>query len=151
MIQKNKVCQGSCSRLTKIYAKNMCKSCYLKENPPKKIAKQSAAGRIKAGIDKLKMIRLHQFFLYLWDKQEDENGYCYCYETGKSMCRSIYRENSCVYSHCFPKSTYQQYAENEDNILICLPEIHAQWEVNREKTPKMLEYFNQLKEKYENG
>jgi len=76
---------------------------------------------------------------------ENEYGYIYCYETGKPMHRDVYRENLCIYSHCYPKNKYPQMAMLESNILLVLPEIHAQWEIDQKKCPKMLNYFNKLK------
>jgi len=140
----------------KIWSKSMCKSCFMQKNPPKPIKKTSAInkistkGKIKKEEKKKWLEELHNWELELWDSLEDNNGYIYCYETNKPMHRSVYRENLCVYSHCFPKSTYKKWAMKKWNILIVLPEIHDQWGSNMEKTPKMLAYFNKIKEKYGN-
>lgn len=93
---------------------------------------------------------LHQFFKKVWDKREDEDGNCYCYETGRQLPFSHFRQNTCCYSHCFPKSKYPELEFEESNILIVHPDIHAQWESNPDKTPKMKKYFENLKEKLGN-
>jgi hypothetical protein len=132
-----------------LWGKGLCSYHYKLEYPSKSIKKYSKKGleNKKAKTERTK--ERHLWFQQLFDKQKDSNGYCYCYETGKPMHESVYKMNSCIYSHCYPKSSYPQYEFNEDNVLIVLPDIHNQWGIDSSKTPKMLEYFNKLKEKYE--
>lgn len=135
-----------------IWSKKLCRFHQPKKPLSKKkssISKISAKGVIKREEKKKWLEELHKWEFDLWDKREDRNGYCYCFETGTPMHRSLYRQNLCVYSHCFPKSTHKKWAMEEWNLLIVLPQIHDQWEADSSKTPKMLKYFKEIKEKYE--
>lgn len=114
----------------------------------KAINRVSERGKQKKEDKKKWLEKLHTWEFELWDRIEDKNGYVYCYETGTPMHRSIYRDNLCVYSHCFSKSKHPELAMESWNLLVVLPEIHAQWELDNSKTPKMLAYFNEIKEKY---
>lgn len=148
---KKKICK-KCGKETYIFSKGMCKLCQPKKPLSKKkssISKISSKGIIKKEEKKKWLEELHQWEFELWDKREDKNGYCYCFETGTPMHRSLYRQNLCVYSHCFSKSTHKKWAMEEWNLLIVLPGIHNQWEADSSKTPKMLKYFKEIKQKYE--
>lgn len=154
MIKSKKVCSiDNCD--FPVYGKSLCfyhyrqqisKKSTLKRTPIKKISeKQILKNKEKATNTR----KLHEWFLSLWDKVCDENGDVRCFETGKLLKREYYMKNSCCYSHCFPKSTHSQFAMESWNVLIVHPDVHAQWELDRNKTPKMLEYYNTIKEKYE--
>ena len=136
MVVKNKICKGSCGRLTKIWKNGRCLACHNKENPPKPIKKQSAQGRIKAGLDKITTQRLHTWFNLLW---ENEPHY--------SEISGIWlgSENSSMYwHHILPKSTFPQYAEDRDNIIRLSSDEHTQVEAN----PYFYEEVNIKREKF---
>lgn len=62
----------------------------------------------------------------IWDKRCDTQGNCRCFETGKLMHRDYYRDNASIYHHLKTKSAHPDKAFDPDNIVIILPEIHAQ-------------------------
>lgn len=133
---------------TKIWSKNLCKSCFFKLNPLKSVNKITERQKEKNIIKKETTKKLHQFFLDLWDERADRNGCVRCFETDIYMSYTIYKENSICYSHQLPKSKYPEYALDKNNILIVLPNVHANWEASQESCPKMLEYTKKLKKKY---
>lgn len=94
---------------------------------------------------------LHEFFLQLWDDREDERGIINCFETGKELKRSIYRENSACYSHILPKETFDEYKMKEWNIKICEPSVHFQFSLYPEKCPKQFAEYQKLLKLHEKG
>jgi len=147
--QKEKLCKCGCGKSGFIWSKGMLKECYFKLNKPKSIKKYSEKGLEKKKLKTEITKKLHQWFLNLWDKRADKNGNIKCFETDITMSHTIYKENSCCYSHQIPKSSRPDLAFEEDNLLIVLPDIHAQWEANPQNCPKMYEYTQKLKKKYE--
>ena len=85
-------------------------------------------------------------FLEIWDSQEDEQGYCYCYETGVAMHGSIFRSNSCCYHHLLPKSKYPEFQLLKSNIVILHPDVHSQVERDISRCPKVNELTKKIKE-----
>lgn len=143
-----------------IFGKGFCKQHYpktpLKKNskPLKKsyLSKKPTEKALIAGEEKkIWLEELHNWEFALFDKQKDEKGYCYCFETGIPMHESIYKHNLCIYSHILPKGTakYKQYAMEEWNVKIVLPDYHTLFENKSKKAVKQLELEKQLKEKYE--
>lgn len=150
MIQrKTKPCKCGCGREGFLFAKGMLRDCWAKNNkkPLRKVSEKQKEKKIIKTDDTKK---LHEWFLQIWDKTENSNGYCFCFETGKPMHRSIYRNNSCCYHHPLEKSNpkYKQFRMEEWNILIVLPEIHNQIHSDIDKTPRVKNYTTQLKEKF---
>ena len=130
-----------------VWSKGLCKIHSPKtpiKSKSKPIKKYSQKGLEKKKEKTENTKKLHAWFLEVFDKRKNKNGFVYCFETGFPMHEDIYKMNSCIYSHCYPKSNFPQYAFEEWNLLLVLPQVHAQWEANREKTPKMLEYFNNI-------
>jgi hypothetical protein len=87
---------------------------------------------------------MRAFFLQIWDERQDEQGYCYCFETGTPMHRSRYRELSTVYDHVLEKHHWSEYAFCPKNIIIILPEVHFQKGDNMDFTPNVKTYRNEL-------
>lgn len=143
-----KVCTG-CNKEMYIFAKGKCKFCVTKETKPltksaiQKIKKKRAVERTK---------QMHEWFLEVWEKRKKfdpvvRGSYVECFESGKKLYSKYFKFNTCCYSHYLPKAKYRDYAFEEWNIEIVDPAIHDQWEIDKEKCPKM---FNRLKE-IENG
>lgn len=84
--------------------------------------------------------RMYEWFREIWDEREDEEGNCYCFETGRAMHGSVYRSNTCVYDHVLEKESWPQYKMVKRNIVIIHPEIHNQKGMNIDKTPKIKKY-----------
>ena len=95
--------------------------------------------------------KMYNFFLELWDEQEDVEGNCYCFETGKKMPRSVFRHLSTCYHHILPKKKYENYKYLKKNIKIILPDIHTQVEGNIEKTPRIEKYTKKLLSLHKKG
>lgn len=91
---------------------------------------------------------MHDFFRNVWDSREDENGDCYCYETGQQLPGYIYRSNTCCYHHILPKGKYPEYSLDEQNIVILHPDVHTQVESNIDKCPRVKELTDKIKRKY---
>ncbi len=89
---------------------------------------------------------MHALFKEIWDEREDEEGYCYCFETGRAMHGTKFRSNSCCYDHVLEKGkqAYPQYKMVKKNIIIVHPEVHAQKGNNISKCPKIKEYREYL-------
>ena len=149
MIRKKKNCIN-CGEASFIWSQNLCKTCFNKQNKPKPIKKVSTK-QIEKNKDKaLKTKELHSWFLEIWEKrkEKDDRGYFVrCYESGVKMYKDSYKHNSCIYSHYFPKSTYPQYALEDWNIELVLPDIHSKWEQDHSSCTKMYKKFIELKEK----
>ena len=143
---KKKICK-TCKTEQFIWKSSNCKSCSSKINPTKPIKKSYLSKKptekaLLAREKKNKWLEeLHNWEFALFDEQKDEKGCCYCFETGIPMHESIYKHNLCIYSHCYPKQKYPDLAMFKWNLLIVLPEIHSQWELDKNKTPKMKLYF----------
>jgi len=144
MIQrKKKLCKG-CNKEKYIFSKGYCQSCVPKK-PLKKITERGIEKKKKkASLTK----QLFDFYLSLWDERADKNGNVTCFETDILMSGTIYRNNICCYSHQIPKSTHPEMAFNKKNVLIVLPDVHANWEANPKSCEKMYEYTQILKDKY---
>jgi hypothetical protein len=105
--------------------------------------KQKEKNKLKSQTTK----ELHLWFLEMWDKREENDGngdrYVICFESGQKLHRSLYRKNSCCYSHLLPKAKYKHLAMVEENLVI----VHPLWH-EKHTTPKQDELRNKLKEKY---
>lgn len=104
--------------------------------------KQKERNKIKAGETE----KLHQLFKEIWDEKEDEEGCCYCFETGARMHGSTYRSNSACYDHVLEKSesAYPEYKFTKKNIIIVMPKVHQQKGKSIDYTPKIKEYREHL-------
>lgn len=92
---------------------------------------------------------MDEFFKSIWDKREDENGSCYCFETGRELPVS-FRNNRCCYHHVLAKSPYPEFKFKEWNIVILDPEIHTRVEGNIDLCPKVKTLTEKLKKEYGN-
>lgn len=85
---------------------------------------------------------IHQLFKEIWDEREDEQGNCYCFETGRTLYGTSYRNNSCCYDHVLEQGVtkYPQYTKTKKNIIIVHPDVHFTRHQDIDKTPKIKEY-----------
>lgn len=115
-----------------------------------KISEKQKERKIK---EKEKTENLHRLFREIWDEQEDEQGFCYCFETGKPLHGSIYRSNTGCYHHILEKGikSYPEYTNNKQNIVIVCPQIHQQTHKSIEKVPKIKAYREQLLSLHKEG
>lgn len=97
--------------------------------------------------------QMHTLFKEIWDEQEDEGGYCYCFETGRAMHGSTYRNNTSCYDHVLEKgkASYPQYKKVKKNIVILHPSVHMQKGVDIDKCPKLKVYREKLLQLHREG
>lgn len=149
MKTKEKPCKCGCGNSGRLFSQGMLKNCWAKNyrKPIKKISDKKKIERVQEKIDSKKM---HEWFLQVWDKTEDADGYCYCFETRTKMHRNQYRNNSCCYHHVLEKGSekYEKYKLEEWNLAIILPDVHNQVHSNIDKTPRIKILTEELKSKY---
>lgn len=107
----------------------------------KKVSKKQAEKNKEKAKETKEMFSL---FREIWDEREDEQGFCYCFESGRPLDPVQYRSNSAVYDHVLEKSMYPEYKFNKKNIIIVHPEIHQQKGSNIDKCPKIKDYREKL-------
>lgn len=90
--------------------------------------------------------RMHDWFREIWDEREDEEGNCYCYETGRVLPGKYYRSNTCCYDHVLEKSSYPQYKFIKKNIIIVHPDIHNLKGSDVDRVPRIKAYRDKLLE-----
>jgi len=142
---KKKTCAG-CGKDVLLFAKGKCKACASKDY--KKPLNKSDLQKIRDKRDADRTTKMHEWFLEVWEKRKKFDpsvggSYVQCFESGKKLYTKYYKFNTCCYSHYLPKSRYPNYGFEDWNLEIVDPEIHDQWEKDKEKCPKM---FNRLKE-----
>jgi len=131
----------------------MLKRTSLKKKPYT-IKKVSEKQKVKKELKKEQSRLRHEMFLEIWDERElEENGvrFVRCFETNRVMLRDWYMENSCCYSHTLPKNKYPQYDLCKWNVEIILPDVHANWEMNQDKFPKLKARYEELLQKHLNN
>lgn len=89
---------------------------------------------------------VHTLFKKIWDEREDEQGNCYCFETGRTLYGSTYRNLTNCYHHVLEQgqTKYPEYAKVKKNIIIVHPEVHLRTHQDIDKTPKIKEYREKL-------
>lgn len=85
---------------------------------------------------------IHQIFREIWDEREDEQGTCYCFETGRALDGPTFRSNTTCYDHVLEqgKTKFPQYAKTKRNIIIVHPDVHITRHQDIDKTPKIKKY-----------
>jgi hypothetical protein len=98
-------------------------------------------------------LEMFNLFLEIWDERQDEEGNCYCFESGKKLNRSYFRELSTCYHHVLAKSksSYPEYKLLKKNIVILHPEIHNQVENSLDRCPKIKKLKEELLELHMEG
>lgn len=91
---------------------------------------------------------LHQWFIYLWEQQMDENGYVNCFECGKPMHEDTYKTLTTCYSHILEKSKYPEHKGNPENVVIVHPDCHNLYSMKPKKAVNQYNLYLQLKKKY---
>lgn len=127
----------------------------IKKTPLKRksysIKKVSEKQKVKNELKKDQTKERHKMFLEIWDEREETdsagNKFVRCFETGKRMSRGFYRENTCVYHHCILKSARPDLDLVKENLVIILPEIHNLTHNDIDKTPKIKDFTEYLKNK----
>lgn len=110
-----------------------------KRTPLKKV---SAKGRIKREEKKELLKEDFEFYKRIWNTRVHV-----CYESGSYLGEEL---NICCFHHVLPKKKYPQYRHEDCNIVLLLPSIHNQVEMNINRCPKVKALTEELKEKYKN-
>jgi len=106
----------------------------------KPISKLSEKGKIAKEKKKEYTLKQWDLFLEIWNERPHV-----CYET----CKPIYGEPLSIYfHHCLEKNPYPEFALEKWNIVIVTGDTHSQVHSNIDKTPKIKQLTQELKEKY---
>ncbi len=117
MIRKKKNCVG-CGEASFIWSKNLCKTCFNKQNKPKPIKKVSTK-QIEKNKDKALRTKELHLFMYEWWKKQPINKCMNCdCNLPKEFC-------TWMVDHLLPKSTYKELAFNVDNFFLCCLSCHS--------------------------
>lgn len=106
----------------------------------KKIAKISKKGEEKKAKKKEYTEKQFKMFEEIWQERPH-----YCFESGQFLG---YEALSTMFHHCLYKSVYPQFALNKENIVLITPNIHQLTHISIDKTPKIKEYTQELRNKW---
>jgi len=91
---------------------------------------------------------MHQWFAHLFEYRMNSNGFVRCFECGKPMHESVYKDMSMCYSHILSKKKFPQFAGEEWNVKIVHPDCHTLYSMRPKKaTNQYNEYLKLKKEK----
>jgi hypothetical protein len=138
MIKNKKICQ-ECKKETFIWSKNLCKNCFTKINPPKKISYKSAKQKIKDIEKKEYTSKQFSMFYDIWAKRRH-----YCESCGLWLGNEPL---SIFFDHLLEKSKYEQFALMEENIFLCCYNCHSK-KTNGFPTEKHKKAIEQAKIKF---
>jgi 5-methylcytosine-specific restriction endonuclease McrA len=120
-------------------SKRLCHKCNEKAKR-KRYAKNTLRRRKKKDISKEKD---SEFYLRIWNSRPHT-----CFETGRYLGET---PSTLFFHHVLRKSTYPEFRYSEWNIVILHPDVHQQVESNMDKCPKVKQYTEELKQKYNEG
>lgn len=121
-----------------VFSKKKCK--FHQERKP--IKKVSDKGKIKMK-EKKNFTELDKlFYQRLWESPEEEYQNHYCYECGKGLSEPLIL----YFHHLIYKEHYPQFRYLVKNIAIICGDCHTQTHRDIDKTPKLKELTNNLKE-----
>lgn len=136
MIKKKKICQG-CKNETFIWSKNLCKNCFTKLNPPKKIQYKSDKQKLKDVEKKEYTNKQFKMFFDIWNKRKH-----YCESCGRWLGNEPL---SIFFDHLLEKSIHKNLALIEENIYLCCGECHTK-KTNGFPTTQHLTAINKAKQ-----
>lgn len=116
MIKKKKKCIN-CEKESYIWSKNLCKICFTRLNPTKKIQYKSAEQKIKDVEQKEYTNKQFKMFYDIWAKKRH-----YCESCGLWLGNEPL---SIFFDHLLEKSIYKEFALLEENIYLCCGECHT--------------------------
>ena len=135
MIKKKKNCEKC--EFPKIWSKNLCKNCFTKLNPPKKIQYKTAKQKVKDIAKKEYTNKQFEMFFDIWSKRRH-----YCESCGLWLGNEPL---SVFFDHLLEKSKYPEFALMENNIYLCCGECHTKRHLGY-PTPKHLTAIKEAKE-----
>ena len=116
MIKKKKKCIN-CEKESYIWSKNLCKICFTRLNPPKKIKYKSSKQNLKDVEKKEYTNKQFKMFFDIWNKRKH-----YCESCGLWLGNEPL---SIFFDHLLEKSIYKEFALLEENIYLCCGECHT--------------------------
>ena len=116
MLKNKKKCLN-CEKESYIWSKSLCKICFLKLNPPKKIQYKSAKQKLKDIEKKEYTNKQFQMFFNIWSKRRH-----YCESCGLWLGN---KPLSIFFDHLLEKSKYPEFALIENNIYLCCGKCHT--------------------------
>lgn len=90
-------------------------------------------------VDKEMVDKDRAFYQDIWNTMEIPRR---CFETGKVLPKE---PSSMMFHHILHKSSFPEFRYKKWNIVVLLPEIHAQVHMDIDKTPKVKELTLNLK------
>ena len=94
---------------------------------------------------------LHQWYMYLFETRMDNLGYVRCFECGKKMSESTYKQLSTCYSHILSKKKYPKYKGEEWNVKIVHPDCHNLYTIKPSSAENQYKEYLKLKKQIEDG
>lgn len=121
-----------------VFSKKKCK--FHQEKKP--IRKISSKGKIR--LEDKKALIEEDKILYqdIWDNPQEKYHNHYCYECGKGLSEPL----MLYFHHLLYKEHYPQFRHLIKNIAIICGDCHTQTHRDIDKTPKIKELTNNLKE-----
>lgn len=89
---------------------------------------------------------MHCWFAYLFEKRMNSEHEVCCFECGKPLHESIYKELSCCYSHILSKNIYPQFKGEEWNVKICCCDCHNLYTMQPKKAIRQYNEYIKLKQ-----
>lgn len=111
---------------------------YRTDKKPKRIKKVSSKGILRKEQKKTLIGEDKKFYLEIWIERDHV-----CFETGEYLGEEPLMT---MFHHVLEKSKYPEYRHDKWNIVLLKPEVHNQVHSNIDKTPKVKELTERLKE-----
>ena len=92
----------------------------------------------------------HRWFAYLFDERKDDENYVRCFECGKKMSESTWKELSTCYSHILSKKTFPEYKGCAWNVKIVHPDCHNLYTISPSKAINQYKEYLELLDKHYN-
>ena len=74
-----------------------------------------------------------QWYGFLFEQRMDKNKNVVCFECGKRMSETTWKELSTCYSHILSKKKYPQYKGIANNVKIVHPDCHYLYTISPSK------------------
>lgn len=92
---------------------------------------------------------MHLWFKYLFELRMNTKGFVNCYECGRPMHESVFKELTTCYSHILEKAKYEQFAGDPENVVIVHPDCHTLYTLKPEQAKRQYALLLKLREKHD--
>ena len=134
--KKKKVCKCGCGKEGFIWSQGMLKECFLRLNPPKKIAYKSAKQKVKDVAKREYTQKQFNLFYDIWTKRRHYCQSCNLWLGDEPL--------SIFFDHLLEKSKFPEFALLEENIFLCCGDCHSK-KTNGFPTENHLKAINKAK------